>query len=210
MGVGAHATYRRCMAIKIRQGAYLPHWTADNAIYFITYRTADSLPPVAIEKLKTELRILDRKLEWSDLTPEEEARKGKLKSEAYQRVLDNSYGACVLRRDDCAQVAADSLLHFAEQQYRLWAWCVMPNHVHTVVQPFQGFDLPGVLHGWKSVSSRRINNLIGARGTFWQSEYYDHLVRDEAEFQHYVKYTLQNPAVAGLRDWKWVGQFQGK
>jgi REP element-mobilizing transposase RayT len=199
----------RSPQIQVRQGAYLPHWTREGATYFITYRTADSLPATAIEKLQVELRILDRKLEWGELTPEEEARKSALKSDAYLRMLDNCYGACVLRRDDCAEVACNALSHFAEVQYRLWAWCIMPNHVHAVVQPFAGFELSRILHGWKSVSSRRIGKLIGQKGTFWQSEYYDRLVRDDAEFAYYVQYTLENPAAAGLRNWKWAGKWQG-
>jgi REP element-mobilizing transposase RayT len=157
------------------------------ATYFITFRTADSLPAAAAEKLKTELRLLERKTQWHELTPEEQVRLARLKSEAYERVFDRCYGACVLKRDECAEVVANALQHYAEAQYRLWAWCVMPNHVHAVVQPFQGIELPGILHGWKSVSSRRIGKLLGARGVFWQAEYYDHLVRDEAEFTHYMK-----------------------
>ena len=52
------------MEITKRQGACLPHWTRAGATYFITYRTADSLPAEAIDRLKAEIRLLDRKLQW--------------------------------------------------------------------------------------------------------------------------------------------------
>lgn len=196
--------------INKRKGSYLPHWTRDAAIYFITFRTADSLPKQAVEKLKEELRLLDRKEHWQDLTPEELARQSRLKSEAYQKILDNCCGACVLRRGDCASEVASAMQYFAEQRYRLWAWCVMPNHAHAVVQPFEGHALPEIMKAWKSYSSRQINKLLGTKGVFWQPEYYDHLVRDEGEFEHYVRYTLDNPVAAGLREWKWVGRFETK
>lgn len=196
--------------LKKRQGANLPHWTREGAIYFITFRTADSLPQEAVEKLTSETQLLERKGQWQDLEPEELARLSRLKSDAYLRMLDNCYGACVLRRDDCAAEVAGALNHFAESRYRLWAWCVMPNHVHVVVQPFRGSELPEILKAWKSFTSRKIGTILGTKGVFWQSEYYDHLIRDESEYQHYVNYTLQNPAVAGLDSWKWVGRFGEK
>lgn len=193
--------------VQKRLGANLPHWTREGATYFITFRTADSLPAEAIEKLSAESRLLERKQNWQKLEPEETLRLSRLKSDGYLKLLDQSYGACILLRDDCAEVVAKALKHYAEVHYRLWAWCVMPNHVHTVVQPFQGFELPKMLHGWKSVSSKRIGKLLGQGGVFWQSESYDHIIRDEAEFDHYMAYTLNNPKAAGLTNWKWLGKF---
>jgi hypothetical protein len=34
---------------------------------------------------------------------------------------------------------------------------------------------------------------------------YDHLIRDEADFHHSIRYALNNPIKAGLKNWKWVG-----
>ena len=41
------------MTFKIRQGANLPHWTKDNAVYAVTFRLADSMPKLRIEELLT-------------------------------------------------------------------------------------------------------------------------------------------------------------
>lgn len=35
-------------------------------------------------------------------------------------------------------------------------------------------------------------------------EYFDHLMRSEASYGRAIEYVLQNPAKAGLNDWKWV------
>jgi REP element-mobilizing transposase RayT len=193
--------------IKARQGANLPHWTAEGATYFITFRLADSLPKPAVERLKSEQRMLERQFEQGtqQMTAEELIRRSKLKSEAYLKMLDECHGECLLRRPAVAEVVASALKFFDKQRYRLHAWCIMPNHVHAVVQPVPERDLPGILHSWKSFTSTKINKLLGRQGAFWQTEYYDHLIRDDAEFAHYVKYTRDNPMVAGLVDWPWVG-----
>ena len=92
----------------------------------------------------------------------------------------------------------------------------MPNHVHVVVQPFAGrkntggtpvprSELPDILHSWKSFTAKEANKLLGRQGDFWQEEYYDHLIRNEADFRHAVRYVLDNPIKAGLKNWKWVG-----
>jgi hypothetical protein len=33
---------------------------------------------------------------------------------------------------------------------------------------------------------------------------YDHLIRNESEFERAICYVQENPAKAGLKDWKWV------
>jgi hypothetical protein len=55
------------------------------------------------------------------------------------------------------------------------------------------------LHG------KEANRLLGRTGPFWQREYYDHLVRDEADFVRCIDYTINNSVKASLcerwEDW---------
>jgi len=80
----------------------------------------------------------------------------------------------------------------------------MPNHVHAIVRVFPTHTLSEILHSWKSYTAKEANRILRARGAFWQREYYDHLLRDEAEFERAVKYVVENPVKAGLKDWDWV------
>jgi REP element-mobilizing transposase RayT len=80
----------------------------------------------------------------------------------------------------------------------------MPNHVHVVLRVLPGNKLADVVHSWKSFTAKQANELLGRRGSFWQREYYDHLIRDEQELERAMRYVSENPAKAGLRDWKWV------
>jgi putative transposase len=46
--------------------------------------------------------------------------------------------------------------------------------------------------------------LLERQGTLWQREYYDHVIRDQAELARAVEYIHNNPVKAGLHDWRWV------
>jgi REP element-mobilizing transposase RayT len=194
-------------ATRIRHGAYLPHWTRDGAIYAVTFRLADSLPNAVLEFWRFERRDIVKTARQAGrpLTRTEERRLDRLFSERVEKHLDAGAGQCWMLRDDVAGVVAGALRYFDGARYRLFAWCVMPNHVHAVVQPITGYELAEILHSWKSFTSKEANPLIERTGHFWQPEPYDHLIRDEVDFQHQIEYVLTNPVRAGLKNWRWVG-----
>jgi len=189
-----------------RQGVYLPHWTRDGATYVVAFRLGDSLPRPVLESWLFERRDLVRKAEQMGrpLSDHEEKRLRELHSERVETYFDTGHGACWLRQPLIAQAVADALRHFDRQRYRLHAWCVMPNHVHVIVEPLPGHTLPSILHSWKSFTAKTANRLLGRAGGFWQDESYDHLIRDADDYAHAVRYVLENPAKAGLQDWPWV------
>jgi len=197
----------RTDAIRIRQGAYLPHWTRDGAIYSVCFRLADSLPAKVITAWKKERDELQARTEKADSAAERAIRQRlrKLFSDRVEKYLDAASGACWLKEPRIAQLVVDALKHFDGQRYRLLAWCVMPNHVHVVFKSFEGHDLEQVIHSWKSFTAHEANKLLGRRGKFWQPETYDHLVRDEDDLEHAIEYTLNNPRAVGLVGWQFVG-----
>jgi hypothetical protein len=92
----------------------------------------------------------------------------------------------------------------------------MPNHVHALLRPHEGFTLSQILHNWKSFTAHEAQKIAQDSGlsipkgvAFWQPESYDHLVRDEADFARILEYILQNPVKAGLcakpEDWPYLG-----
>src|SRR6185437_12636455 len=99
---------------------------------------------------------------------------------------------------------ADALRHFDGKKYRLIAWCVMPNHVHVVFKMFPSAELAEVVHSWKSFTAKAANRLLNLSGTFWEREYYDHLVRDQEELGRIIRYVARNPEKARLKQWPWV------
>jgi len=122
--------------------------------------------------------------------------------------LDSGAGECWLARPFIAKLVQNALLHFEGQRYELLAWCVMPNHVHSVLKPANNWSLEKILHSWKSFTASEANRFLERKGeTFWQHESYDHMVRDENDLQHCVTYTEENPVKARLckkpEDWLW-------
>jgi REP element-mobilizing transposase RayT len=191
----------------IRSRGRLPHWEAEHAIYFVTFRLADSLPRAVLRAYELERQsIMAAALAAGrELSPSEQKRLKKLFSEKIESKLDAGGGRCYLAKPAVADVVVEALRHFDPARYRLHSWCVMPNHVHALFRPLADHKLAGVVHSWKSYSANKANLLLGLSGDFWQREYYDHLVRSEAEFYRIVGYILRNPEKAGLRDWRWVG-----
>jgi len=139
-----------------------------------------------------------------ELSTNEQRRLIALGGVRIEEYLDAGAGSCYLDKPAIAEKVVDALQHFEGVRYRLFAWCVMPNHVHVVFRPEPGHTLATIVHGWKSYSAQEANRLLQRTGAFWQREYYDHLVRDEGDFRRVMRYVLENPKKAGLREWPWV------
>lgn len=194
-------------ALRIRQGAHLPHWTRTGSVYAVNFRLADSLPKRVIEtwKVARQSIIENARARNRALTESELSELDRLHSARVEKFLDAGHGKCILRKDAVASIVACALRQFDHERYRLLAWCVMPNHVHVVVRPNAGFNLEGILHTWKSFSGHEINKALGRAGAVWMVESYDHLIRDEEDLRHAVDYAWSNPETAGFADWKWRG-----
>ena len=194
--------------IRKRRGAYLPHWTRDGAWYAVTFRLWDSIPADVLNSWRFEQKNIIKTAEQMKrpLTEKEKQRLAYLQSERIERYLDAGVGSCYMKDNRVARLVADSVTHFENQRYDLAAWCVMPNHVHVVCKPFPRHELSNILHSWKSFSAKEANRILGRQGAFWQTEPHDHLIRDQADFVHAVSYVLENPARAGLKNWRWVGR----
>ena len=86
----------------------------------------------------------------------------------------------------------------------IYAYVVMPNHVHLLTAEPPQELLSDALKSLKQGVSRR---LIGAAGHFWQKRYYDFNIRDEQQFTEKLRYIHRNPVQRGLcerpEDWEW-------
>ncbi len=197
---------------------YLPHWRIPGASYAVTFRLRDSLPIAALEDFRQRKAILAKRLE--DLVSHAGSRNAitaliavraeisSLNETVLDPVLDECHGECLLRNKEIAQLVFNALKHFEGERYNIQAWSVMPNHVHAVVKPRPGHELEQILQSWKSFTAKKANELLGRTGTFWQEEYYDHLVRDGEDFKNQVRYVLENPR-KGKASAAWTGSIYG-
>ena len=192
--------------VTIRDRGRLPHWEADSATYFITFRLSDSLPKAILEKIESERKSIVENTEklGRALSSDEKKRLRNLSTARIENYLDNGAGACYLRKPAVADAIRRTLLYFDDKRYRLFGWCVMPNHVHVVLRLFPGQQLASNLHSWKSFTAKEANRILRRQGTFWQREYYDHLIRNENELRRALRYIAENPVKAGLVNWPWA------
>ena len=192
--------------VKIRDRGRLPHWEKESATYFVTFRLDDSLPKSVLERIESERESLVKTAKQlkRELSSSERIKIKQLSTKVIEQYLDRGSGACHLKHPAVASMVAEALRHFDNRRYRLFAWCVMPNHVHAVVGMFPSHTLAEVVHSWKSFTAKRANGLLNLSSRFWQREYCDHLVRDDSEFERAVRYVAENPEKAGLRNWGWV------
>ena len=127
--------------------------------------------------------------------------------ERTEAALDKGYGACWLRRPQVAALVQEASLHFDNNRYLLHAWVIMPNHVHALATALGGTYLSTIVHSWKSFTAKSANRSLEREGAFWQADYFDRVMRDEAHFAATVDYIHWNPVKAGLcakpEDWPW-------
>jgi REP element-mobilizing transposase RayT len=91
---------------------------------------------------------------------------------------------------------------------------IMPDHVHLALTPLidqsrqQQWTLAEIMQGIKGASAHAINKALGRRGTVWQAESFDHILRSHEDLNSKLMYIFDNPVRAGLvkspRDYPWL------
>ena len=200
----------------------LPHIAPAGAAFFITFRLGDSLPVHVILELEDMLKERKKNLPKEPREVYRQARYNEYKRyfRDYDRHLDlKPYGNCYLRRPEIAQIVMKRLHKLDGELYSLIAYCIMPNHVHILIDTLQqlilsDFSIPDeipedyvplykIMQLIKGATSRYANLTLGRKGKFWQKDSYDHYVRDERELGNIAAYILNNPVKANLvQNWE--------
>ena len=157
----------------------LPHWQPDDVCFFVTWRLSGTLP---LQKRVT-----------SDCS------RGRAFVVADQALDQASSGPTWLRDPRIANIVVKALQVGAEERelFSLFAWTIMPNHVHLLMRP--KVPLPVLMRWLKGSTARKANLLLGRSGeSFWQDESYDHWVRSQREFDRISAYIERNPVKAGF------------
>jgi REP-associated tyrosine transposase len=88
----------------------------------------------------------------------------------------------------------------------IWAYCLMPNHVHIVAVPEHKGGLAHLFHTAHRQYSKMINFREGWRGHLWQERFHS-FVMDELHLMTAVRYVELNPVAAALsrepQGWPW-------
>ncbi|MDH3970090.1 MAG: transposase [Rhodospirillales bacterium] len=96
--------------------------------------------------------------------------------------------------------------HAAAEGVAVWAYCLMPNHVHLVLVPPEEGALRRALGEAHRRYTRRVNLREDWRGYLWQGRFAS-FVMDERHLLAAARYVELNPLRAGLvrraADWPW-------
>ena len=112
-------------------------------------------------------------------------------------------------------VVLDALLHLHNERYQLFAACVMPEHLHLLLQPWpkagasqKFWTLSEILRSIKSYAAHQINELEGTKGAVWEKERFDRYIRSDRDLEKKFHYIVGNPwdsKVVGLnQDYRWI------
>lgn len=175
-----------------KTGVRLPHWHQANKVQFVTFRLADSLPQTKLRELedfKSE-RIRNHPLSGDRIMDEKYSLAVAHKVDVW---LGSGYGNCILKRPDIRMIVEDALLFFDGKRYILYAYVIMPNHVHVLLAPLGEFRIPLLIGGVKRHSAKLINKALGRQGVVWQKQAFDRMVLDNGDFERYVQYIANNP-----------------
>jgi primosomal protein N' (replication factor Y) len=111
----------------------------------------------------------------------------------------------VLSPEACARTL-DACHHWHGKKVKCYAACVMPDHVHLLIQPLPiqeagkagVHSLPEILHSIKSFSVHEVNKVMKRSGPVWMDESFDRLIRSEADLHKTWDYIWNNPRTIGL------------
>lgn len=109
-----------------RSRGYLPHIVNSQSTYFVTFLLADSLPMPLLLNWQNELR---QQRNSGNPISEELFYEYDRKIENY---LDKGHGNCWLKNPNIAGIVKNALRYFDGKRYVLYAWTIMPNHVHVL------------------------------------------------------------------------------
>jgi len=90
---------------------------------------------------------------------------------------------------------------------RVLGFCLMPNHFHMVLWPYEDDDLGRWMQWLMTSHVRRHHSRYDSSGHIWQGRYKDFPVQNDRHLVRVLRYIERNPLRAGLvsdaGDWAW-------
>ncbi|MSM40404.1 MAG: transposase [Geobacter sp.] len=101
------------------------------------------------------------------------------------------------------------LLHESADRFTVgvYAWCLMPNHFHLLVQPEQAECLSAWMQWLMTSHVRRYHRHYRTSGHVWQGRYKSFIIQDDTHLITVARYIEGNPVRSGLvnraAEWPW-------
>jgi putative transposase len=83
-------------------------------------------------------------------------------------------------------------------RFQLANFCIMPTHIHLLIEPGEGTSLSRIMQWIKTRSAKRWNFLHGSKNHLWGDRYFARAIKNPQEYESVMNYIDQNPVKAGL------------
>ncbi len=112
---------------------------------------------------------------------------------AYFLTLCARQGKPFATPDLAGEVVASLQWLRANRGLRVYAYCLMPDHLHLLIQLGNSrYQVGNIVGAFKTFTTRQSWGL-GYQGTLWQARFYDRIVRRVEDGHRMVEYILANP-----------------
>ena len=116
-------------------------------------------------------------------------------------IIDSEYERARIVLTELGRIICETMEELTPKYgFRLDASVIMPNHIHFLVfkESEENDKTVGVLIGAiKSVATNRWCKVCDKKnmhaGKLWQRNYYDHILRNEADYMEKLRYIQENP-----------------
>jgi len=124
-------------------------------------------------------------------------------------VVTRGNGRATVLHSDADFLSFTDLMKSAQERVALeiFAWCLMPNHVHLVVRPKDNGDLARWMHWLLTSHVQRHRTRYKTTGRIWQGRYKAFPIQEDRHLLTVLRYVERNPVratlVAHAAEWRW-------
>jgi REP element-mobilizing transposase RayT len=105
-------------------------------------------------------------------------------------------------------VSTQLLKHVGDERIEASTYCVMPDHVHVLLQGLSATSDPGrAIFRWKQSTGHWFRCKHADR--LWQGSYWDYVLREDEDPLFFTHYSVMDPVRSGLvrtpDEYQWIG-----
>ena len=105
----------------------------------------------------------------------------------------------VFLQDQDYEKYLDLLRHYKRKFHcKIYAWCLMPTHVHLVLQVNKPMELAKIMQGQSLAYAKWFNKKYTKVGHLWQGRFKSKVMQDETYVVDCINYIEMNPVRASM------------
>ncbi len=102
----------------------------------------------------------------------------------------------IFQHPEFVELLLTTLRHVKKHHpFFMLGYVFLPDHFHLLIRPTAESNFSKIMHSLKRNFTKQYKESIGISGPmrFWQKGFWDHVIRDELDFQRHLDYVHYNP-----------------